>query len=169
MSARDILIQNIDLLTPFKKEFFPSGISSIIQEELLVGVLRDNRFIEFAKEDETLKIHRSNGEDFVVVGTDATSDYTVAVAINRKTNLVYSVDLNGEYKTRFVNSALHQFTACLLVYRSYSQRLTECDDEDAIVIVSEIRLKFRAIDVKVFDDPENWWGVILEQIEHGLM
>ena len=42
------------------------------------------------------------------------------------------------------------------------------DGDEVDVLIGEIRQKFKHVDERVLDDEENWWSVILEQVEEGL-
>ncbi len=159
------MTQNKDSLTPYKQALIPPGISVPIKENLLIGILKDNRFIDFVSDADQLKIQNIGGNDFVIIGYDS----GIAIAINCKTDGVYCVDLEGEYMTTFVNSNLKKLTVCLLLYKEYSPQITESNDVSIVGILNELKGKFEIIDEKVFDNPNNWWSVIFEQVEQGLL
>lgn len=95
------------------------------------------------------------------------SDNGTEICINSNNEIV-SVDTYGVYPQRFVNSSLEQFFECVAIYLIYSDRLMSVDDDEIGVLVGEIKQKFIHVDERTLNDEDNWWSVILEQVEDGL-
>jgi hypothetical protein len=45
----------------------------------------------------------------------------------------------------------------------------EIPDELLVQITEELRQKYQEVDPLALDSEENWWSVILEQVEQGLL
>ena len=57
---------------------------------------------------------------------------------------------------------------CVAIYLIYNDRLMSAEDDEISILIGEIRQKFNRVDERALDDEENWWSVILEQVEDGL-
>jgi SUKH-4 immunity protein len=100
----------------------------------------------------------------VRIGTDDGADICVDAQ-----GRVRSISAAGEHPERFVNSDLAAFVQSLeLVTRRRAEYAGQSEDvldeqmEDMAVALVDI-------DEVVFDDPENWWSVIFEQMRNGLL
>lgn len=72
-------------------------------------------------------------------------------------------------RVRAVNTDLGSFAEFLLrTCRSYS-RLPSQDDDQIDREIESLREALQVIDPSAFDDPENWWSVIFEQLRDGLL
>lgn len=112
----------------------------------------------------------TQGDDLVIVNDDCIGigrDNGTEICINPNNEIV-SVDTYGVYPQRFVNSSLKSLFECVAIYLTYSDRLMSVDDDEIGVLIGEIRQKLSHVDEKALDDEENWWPVILEQVEDGL-
>ena len=81
---------------------------------------------------------------------------------------------SGEYpEGRFIvyeiNKNLKAFIDCIFIYKQYEPEINNSSDDDIELVLNEMRLKFEIIDKEVFNNEENWWSIILEQIEFGMM
>lgn len=52
--------------------------------------------------------------------------------------------------------------------KSNNNEIVSVNDDEIGVLIGEIRQKFIHVDERALDDEENWWSVILEQVEDGL-
>ena len=95
-------------------------------------------------------------------------DYGTYLVV-RPDGSVASTHPDGSYRTRFVNSSLRQFTASLTVCRDRHARLVGLDDVAAAAMITAWKHDLAAIDPAALDAPENWWAVIIEQLESGLV
>ncbi len=104
-------------------------------------------------------------EIFYVVG----DDYGTKICIRAKTEDVWAIDPNGEIPRRFISTSVRLFLVLLQIYLSRQDELRDASDEDAVILVQQMRGQFNRVDAHALEDPENWWSVILEQTEQGLL
>lgn len=118
-------------------------------------------FIQFNIEEiESIKMD----EEHIVIG----NDFGTNICINSKDEIV-SVDLENEYPIRFINRNLESFLEFIFIFLSYEDRINDADDDEIDQIMKEIRKEFYMIDIKALSNEENWWSIVLEQIELGVM
>lgn len=103
-------------------------------------------------------------DDCISIGSDNGTEICID-----PNNEIVSVDVYGVYPKRFVNSSLESLFECVAIYLIYNDRLMSADDDEIGVLIGEIRQKFSHVDEKALADEENWWSVILEQVEDGLV
>ncbi|MBD5088291.1 MAG: hypothetical protein HDT30_05690 [Clostridiales bacterium] len=113
-------------------------------------------FIQFNLE-EIKKIDK----EYLVIGHDFGTD----ICVNQNGEIV-SVDPEHEYPTRFINKNLESLFGCIAVYLSYANKITDATDDNILGIIKEIERKFDQIDVQALSNEENWWSIILEQLEY---
>jgi hypothetical protein len=104
-----------------------------------------------------------NGAGYWVVG----DDYGTKIALDAKEQ-VWSLG-DGEMPNRAINTSLDRFVLFLGIYRSATPALKEATDEQASGIVDGLRGQFSALDPAALAEGENWWSVVLEQVEQGLL
>jgi hypothetical protein len=96
--------------------------------------------------------------NFVVIG----HDYGMKVCIKEGTGEVFAIDDKGEFLTTYINSRIEFLLIFLEIWlkeqKIYRTRKTEEETKEDVKYLKE---KFMALDTKAFDDPENWWSVIL--------
>ena len=51
----------------------------------------------------------------------------------------------------------------------YEDKINDIDDDEIHQVIWEIRKNFDVIDIQALSDEENWWSIILEQVELGIM
>ena len=118
-------------------------------------------FIQFnIGEIENIKLN----EEYVTIG----NDFGTNICINHKDELV-SVDMENEYPVRFINKNLESFLKFVLIFLSQENDITEADEDEINQIMQKIRTEFNMIDIRALSSEENWWSIILEQIELGVM
>ena len=112
----------------------------------------------------------TQGDELVIVNGNCISigrDNGTEICIDPNNEIV-SVDAYGVYPKRFVNSSLESLFECVAIYLIYNDRLMSAEDGEISILIGEIRQKFSCVDQGALDDEENWWSVILEQVEDGL-
>ena len=102
--------------------------------------------------------------NFTVIG----HDYGTDICMDSKGEIISS-DPEQELPTRFINKDLKAFLEFLDIFAEYHMRVSEADEEEQIQILEEIKEEFNRVDCRALDNEENWWSVILEQIELGLL
>lgn len=100
---------------------------------------------------------------FLIIG----DDYGTQLGLKEQTGEVFSIGLGSI--SRFINSSILTMLLFLAIYMTEQPELIEATDEEVLAIVERMRAIFRDIDGRALDDPENWWSVILEQTEQGLL
>lgn len=103
-------------------------------------------------------------EKYIVIGNDLGTD----IGISLKEEIV-SVDPRHVYPTRFINTNLECFIKFIIIYLSYAEKIIDASDEEINNILTDIRKEFDLVDERALHNEENWWSIILEQIEAGLM
>ncbi|WP_371497779.1 SUKH-4 family immunity protein [Kitasatospora sp. NBC_00374] len=98
----------------------------------------------------------------VLIGTDGWALLTVDTAQGR----VRAVDPDHA-EARYCNADLTAFTRCLALLADRLPRLRGLDPQSAGPVVAEFQWALATLDRTVFNDPENWWAVIVEQLWHG--
>jgi hypothetical protein len=97
-------------------------------------------------------------------------DYGTSLCLNLDDGCVYSVDPNNELPTRFVNSNVELLAKSLFAHRRYQSAITKADSEgEQLQAVRILRAELVSLDSKAFNEAENWWAVVLEQMEDGLL
>lgn len=103
-------------------------------------------------------------EEYIAIGSDLGTD----ICINYKDEVV-SVDRENEYPIRFINRSLESFLEFIVIIIKYEDELKESDDDEIIKVMQKIRKEFDEIDIQALSSDENWWSIILEQLELGVM
>jgi hypothetical protein len=112
--------------------------------------------------DDLISVFTKGPIRYLVIG----SDYENKICLTETTNEVYSV---GELQSRFINSNIRSLVLFLHVLLTQRAKLVGSTDEEAKTIVDGIREIFNRIDIKALENQDNWWSIVLEQIELGLM
>jgi hypothetical protein len=84
----------------------------------------------------------------------------------QKRGSVISVERGA--KERFMNTDIRRFGECLVLYQQYRLAVRTMDGEHKIQnLIAGTENAMRAIDPTAFADPNNWWAVIIEQMQGG--
>ena len=124
----------------------------------------DVLLLNFYYED-MIKVLTVSNNNYLVIG----DDYGTFICIEALTGEVYSINSALEHSSRFINSSLLSFLQFIIIYINWKDSLIDADDNEASDIVNELKEDFFSIDDKALDSAENWWNIILEQHELGLM
>ncbi len=100
---------------------------------------------------------------YVVIG----DDYGTELRVRLSDGAVYSIDPDSQLPVRFVNSGIEQLAKFIQLYRSSTEAATS--DTDTATLARQMRARLALLDPPVFDNSENWWAVVLEQAEDGLL
>lgn len=118
-------------------------------------------FIKFNIDElKTLK----HEDDFVIIGTDLGTN----ICINKNDEII-SVDFENEYPTRLINKNLESFLHFIVIFLLHEDEINSADDDTISQIIQKIKVEFEQIDELALNNQENWWPIILEQIETGMM
>ena len=104
----------------------------------------------------------------LIIGDDYGTQIGVSLNVDAK-DAIYSIDISNESPIRFINSDILKLLQFLLLYKKLKSSMIESTDEEAITLISKTRDEFAKIDRKALADENNWWSVILEQHEDGIM
>jgi hypothetical protein len=102
---------------------------------------------------------------FLIIGDDSGTE----LGMREGTGEILSLDPRGKLPTRFVNSHILALLSFFAVSTKAQSELIGASDAKAFEMVASMREAFRREDSRSLDDPETWWSVILEQIEHGML
>lgn len=148
----------------FRKEEYRSCDLSAESKKILCDIGLPKEPLSFLQFNiETIK-YIQLGDEYIIIG----NDYGTSICINKKDEIV-SVDPENEYPTRFINKNLICLLKCINIYLSYQEKLIDVNDDEIIKVIEEIKREYEKIDIEALNNEENWWSVILEQVELGLM
>jgi hypothetical protein len=102
--------------------------------------------------------------EFWVIGSDGGSEICLG-----KGGEVLSVRGGNELVVRRLNSSVQKLRAFILKIEDARKKLAEMSEEDAVEMVQRLRDQLREADEFAFGSDEDWWPVVLEQMEQGLM
>lgn len=101
----------------------------------------------------------------IVIGCDEGT----YICVNTQDEII-SIDPQSVLPTRFVNKNLKSFLDYIVIFLTFRDKALRLSDEkEEMQVLEEMRKEFERIDDKALCNEENWWAVILEQIEMGLM
>ncbi|MFF2143415.1 SUKH-4 family immunity protein [Kitasatospora sp. NPDC058190] len=96
------------------------------------------------------------------------SDGWAVITLDAERGTVRAVD--PDYGTaRHCNADLRSFVRCLEVFAGWWQALRGLDPAAAGAAVDALQRALAELDGTVYDDPENWWAVVVEQLWDGLL
>ncbi|WP_405014637.1 SUKH-4 family immunity protein [Kitasatospora sp. NBC_01539] len=70
---------------------------------------------------------------------------------------------------RYLNADLASYVRCLALLAARRPALRGLDPYAAAVAVDAFQQELAALDGTVFEDPENWWAVVVEQLWDGML
>ena len=98
----------------------------------------------------------------VVIGSDYGTELRMV------DSAIVSVDPTGTLPDRFTNSSIEQLAACLEAHDRFTHTVDAAGNEEAeSLAVDAFVSAIRQIDPDCLSDPENWWTVVIEQIQTG--
>jgi hypothetical protein len=72
-------------------------------------------------------------------------------------------------RERFINSGVDRFAECLVYYQQYRTSVRIAPEEEVPKLVAAAEEHMREADSLAFSDANNWWPVIIEQMNQGLL
>lgn len=103
-------------------------------------------------------------EKYFIIG----NDYGTNICVDITTDNIVSVDFETN-KIIFVNLDLESFIRFVDIMNHNMISIVEATDENIKSILFNIRSEFKEIDKFALERETNWWSLILEQIEDGLL
>ena len=139
----------------------PAGVARILTE---VGLPVAAEPFFFA--DESVTTISGPGRDVLWrIGSDGGA----GVAGHAPSGVVLSGVDTTEVMTRFVNSSLDAFASSLCEATGHYRRIAGLPDDEVDALVRELKQRLAEIDGKALAEPDNWWAVLVEQLEDGLL
>ena len=130
-----------------------------------VGVpTREGLLFPFFRQAQDFLLWSNEGRSYLVLAEERGQK----LCLDLQTGNIFMVDSRGELPTRFVNSDIESLVSFLKFY-SDAQTTFRQSPEGAPKIISDLRGFFARKDPRALEGDENWWAVILEQTEEGLM
>jgi hypothetical protein len=139
----------------------PAATAQVLAE---VGLPREQEPFFYA-DSEVSELAAADGGALWRIGTDG----GVAITIRSGSQHVCAGAEEDGARNRFVNSSVDQFAQSLRAVTGPYRRFPELPDEEIDALLPEVEAAVRSIDAAVFDDPENWWMVLIEQMKDGLL
>jgi len=65
--------------------------------------------------------------------------------------------------------SVERFGECLAYYEQYRRSAPGLSEPEAVKLVAAAEARMRKADPAAFADPENWWPVIIEQMNDGFL
>jgi hypothetical protein len=155
-----------DEIRPVPEKFIGPDLSEATREFLRdVGLPTGTHWGITFHHDERLTTPLERGDRrYVAIGHhDDGFLYVVDTADDR----LYELHPDRDEPTHFVTSTLAAFVNFLGVFCSRLPILAETNQEDAAVIVREMRETFAARDPRAVSDDTTWWSVVLYETEMG--
>jgi hypothetical protein len=109
-------------------------------------------------------ISNAKGEKLYVIGNDEGS----AICLRSGNSNVVSAAESGE-EIRKVNSELAHFLTLLDMYSAYALKVQDCDESEAEAIAIQVANEMKQVDPPAFDDPDDWWPSVTQQMEFGML
>ncbi|MCD0480932.1 SUKH-4 family immunity protein [Streptacidiphilus sp. ASG 303] len=111
--------------------------------------------------------------EYVLLGTDGHALVAVqcgdgGTGTGAGTGRVWAVD-PGNGTGRYLNADLSAYVRCLALLAERRPALRGLDPYAAATAVDALQRDLAALDPTVFQDPENWWAVVVEQMWDGLL
>ena len=108
---------------------------------------------------------QTNG-NLAIFGNDSETN----LCLNLKDGFIYSIDPTNKLPTRFVNTNVKCLAEFLVAHRQYVVEVTKTNsEEDQLQIVRALSEQLVSIDAGAFTNSENWWAVVLTQMEDGVL
>lgn len=96
------------------------------------------------------------------------SAFEAHLCLHQPDGTVHRLEVNGDHPSHavFVNSSIEQFVLFLLEYEVLASKGGAEHRGSLKEAVATLEGRLRYIDERVFEDSENWWSVIIEEMEH---
>jgi hypothetical protein len=97
-------------------------------------------------------------------------DDSVPICLDEKQDgCVVAVETEVGTSERFINSDVEHFGEFLVLYQEYRNAARAVSEEEIVKIIPGIGERMHKADPKAFDDSNNYWPVIMEQMNQGLL
>lgn len=96
-------------------------------------------------------------------------DFVPICLDEKRGGCVVAVETEVGGSERFINSSVERFGEFLVLYQEYRKAARAVSEEEIVKFISGVEERMRKADPKAFDDPNNYWPVIVEQMNQGLL
>jgi len=110
------------------------------------------------------KTLRHNGVRYCIIG----ENIDPKICIKENADEMFLIDTNSTISVRFINSNIEFFLGFTAIYLTETSGKEFATHEEAMNIVKRLQEIFSELDYEALEDPNNWWSVILEQVEYGM-
>jgi hypothetical protein len=97
------------------------------------------------------------------------TDFGTRICLRPPTGPVQSIPDVQSMLVRFVNADLDSFATFLLETCRARTQFPDLGDDEIDAMIEVLEQNLLAVDATAFDDPDNWWSVIFEQLRDGLL
>ena len=73
--------------------------------------------------------------------------------------------IHVDYNLKTQGRNLESFLKFIVIFLLHKKEIDEADDDEINSIIQKIRTEFNEIDIQALSSTENWWSIILEQID----
>jgi hypothetical protein len=97
-------------------------------------------------------------------------DDMVAICLDEQHDgCVVAVEKEVGGTQRFINTTVQHFGVFLVLYQEYRKAARRMSEEEVVKFIPSIESRMRKTDPKAFDDPNNYWPLVIEQMNQGLL
>lgn len=108
-----------------------------------------------------------NKDNYCRIGFD---DFVPICLDEKRDGCVIVVETEVGGTERFINSSVERFGEFLVLYEMYRRSPSSISERQLLnVIIPQIEERMRKIDPNAFKNVENYWPVIIEQMNDGLL
>ncbi|MEA1011646.1 MULTISPECIES: SUKH-4 family immunity protein [Bacillus cereus group] len=163
------------LITFHEKELMDKNFSDEVKRFLSIGGLPEtpSPYLEFTSSQSCVRsiinvFHMPEEfRKYLYLGTTSSGD--PICIIEKQENIVF-LNNSDEYKEVFMNSSIHQFAECLLVYSKMIDKAVEINGEDAFIdnnipefTISWLKEELKKIDNKCMEK-DSFWLIEIENL-----
>jgi hypothetical protein len=96
-------------------------------------------------------------------------DFVPICLDEKRGGCVVAVETEVDGSERFINSSVERFGEFLVLYQEYRKVARAVSEEEIVKIIPGVEERMRRADSKAFDSPNDYWPVIVEQMNQGLL
>lgn len=114
-----------------------------------------------------LEPHESSRQEtkkYFEIGHIDEVDVKIGIAPNAHVIAVEPNDL-----MRFVNSSALAFGQFLAIFQAYRKNAQNIEEDEVLSLIERIEIEMRQLDGAAFENDENWWPLVIEQMNAGLL
>lgn len=162
----DILNYWGDALIKFSREILadkaiPDSASRFLQTVGLPS--KSDMFVNFQTTD--TRIVKFQDQLYLILG----DDYGTNIGMNMASGEIFSIPDQGNLPIRFINSTIKSFVIFLQLYTEAASEIKKGTEEEIKTTANSLREKFIDIDNRALANGENWWSLITEEMNHGML